>query len=78
MSVEHYELARKLRVPHGEAVKYARTFCPSGHGAGSHGSLCPCDNCTETAVRRLASKRDAGLVRFHPLEQLLANLLARR
>lgn len=74
--IGHYSEAIRLRVPHGRAVELARGFCPSGRGAGSHGNLCPCDDCTTIAVRRLAEDRDAGRVQFNPMERALANHLA--
>lgn len=52
-----FEVARELNVDHGDAVILARSFCPSGHGTGAHGSTCPCHNCTERAIRALAEIR---------------------
>jgi hypothetical protein len=73
MSADHFESARALRVPHGEAVVLARSFCLSGHGTGAHGSTCPCDDCTTIAVLALADLRDRGRIEFTAIERFLAN-----
>lgn len=50
-------LARALGVDHGDAVRLAREFCPSGYEAGAHGSTCPCYPCTVIAVKMLTRGR---------------------
>lgn len=57
MEHDHFSLARGAEINHGEAVILARTFCPSGNGTGSHGSLSPCDKCTYKAVTTLIEKK---------------------
>lgn len=54
--VDHFGLAKKLGIDHGEAVVLAREFCPSGYARGEHGSLCPCHSCVTLAVLKLSEK----------------------
>ena len=72
MKDDHFTLARRLQVPHAEAVVLARSFCPSGSGTGPHGSTCPCGDCTLIAVTVLADLRDRGRLTFTTVDQFLA------